>query len=188
MGFIYCSPPNQVALRDSKTSPRPASARVSWCLETSSIKTPFPGWISILSSLVSLFIFYILSYLLSKTLGCFSGRLMTPASDQKLFCEVCSAFSYSFGEFVGEKVISLSYSSAILAPPPMPLRFNMLSRLVIVCLPRSKRLLISWLQSLSAVILEPKKIKSVTVSTVSPSICYEVMGLDAMILIFEVEF
>ena len=61
---------------------------------------------------------------------------------------------------------------------------NMLSRLVITFLPRSKRLLISWLQSPSAVILEPRKIKSVTVSTVSPSICHEVMRLDAMILVF----
>ena len=66
----------------------------------------------------------------------------------------------------------------------MSLLFNMLSRLVIVFLPRSKRLLISWLQSPSAVILKPKKIKSVTVSTVSPSICYGVMGPDAMIFIF----
>ena len=63
----------------------------------------------------------------------------------------------------------------------MSLLFNMLSSLVITFLPRSKRLLISWLQSPSAVILEPKKIKS---DTVSPSICHEVMGLDAMILIF----
>ena len=62
----------------------------------------------------------------------------------------------------------------------MFLLFNMLSRLVIAFLPRSKPLLISWLQSPSAVILEPKKIKSVTVSIVSPSICYEVMGPDAM--------
>ena len=61
---------------------------------------------------------------------------------------------------------------------------NMLSRLVITFLPRSKPLLISWLQSPSAVILEPRKIKSVTVSTVSPSICREVIGLDAMILVF----
>ena len=59
--------------------------------------------------------------------------------------------------------------------------FNMLFRLVIVFLPRSKHLLISWLQSPSAVILEPKKIKSVTVSIVSPSICHEVMRLDAMV-------
>ena len=66
----------------------------------------------------------------------------------------------------------------------MSLLFNTLSRLVITFLPRSKCLLISWLQSASAVILEPPKIKSVTVSIVSPSICYEVMGPHAMILIF----
>ena len=66
----------------------------------------------------------------------------------------------------------------------MSLLFNMLSRLVITFLPRSKRLLISWLQSPSAVILEPRKIKSLTISTVSPSISHEVMGLDAMILLF----
>ena len=61
---------------------------------------------------------------------------------------------------------------------------NMLSRLVITFLPRSKRLLISWLQSPSVVILEPRKIKSDTVSTVPPSICHEVMGPDAMIFVF----
>ena len=61
---------------------------------------------------------------------------------------------------------------------------SMLSRLVITFLLRRKCLLISWLQSLSAVILEPKKIKSLTVSFVSPSICHEVMGPDAMILGF----
>ena len=66
----------------------------------------------------------------------------------------------------------------------MSLLFNMLSRVVIAFLPRSKGLLISWLQSLSTVILEPKKIKPVTVSIVSLSICHEVMGLDAMILVF----
>ena len=66
----------------------------------------------------------------------------------------------------------------------MSLLFNMLSRLVITFLPRSKCLLISWLQSPPAVILEPPKIKSDTVSTVSPSISHEVMGLDAMILVF----
>ena len=66
----------------------------------------------------------------------------------------------------------------------MSLLFNMLSRLIITFLPRSKHLLISWLQSPSAVILEPKKIKSDTLSTVSPSICHEVMGPDAMILVF----
>ena len=66
----------------------------------------------------------------------------------------------------------------------MSLLLNMLSRLVITFLPRSKRLLISWLQKPSAVILEPQKIKSNTVSTVSPSICHEVMGPDAMIFVF----
>ena len=65
----------------------------------------------------------------------------------------------------------------------MSLLFNMLCRLVITFLPRSKRLLISWLQSPSAVILEPKKIKSDTVSTVSQPIYHEVMGPDAMILV-----
>ena len=67
----------------------------------------------------------------------------------------------------------------------MPLFFNMLSRFVIAFLPKSKHLLISWLQSPSAVILEPKKIKSDTVSTVSPSICHEVMWPAAMIFVFE---
>ena len=66
----------------------------------------------------------------------------------------------------------------------MSLLFNMLSRLVIAFLPRSMYLLISWLQSPSAVILEPKKIMSVNVSVVCPSTCHEVMGLDVMILIF----
>ena len=64
------------------------------------------------------------------------------------------------------------------------LLFNMLYRLVIAFLPRSKHLLISWLQSPSAVILEPPQIKSVTVFIVSPPICHEVMGLDAMIFVF----
>ena len=68
----------------------------------------------------------------------------------------------------------------------MSLLFNMLSRLAITFLPRSKGLLISWLQPPSAIhlILEPQKIKSVTVFIVSPSICHEVIGLDAMILVF----
>ena len=65
----------------------------------------------------------------------------------------------------------------------MSLLFNMLSRLVITFLPRSKQLLISWLQSPSAVILEPKKMKSITVSAASPSICHEVTGPDAMIFV-----
>ena len=66
----------------------------------------------------------------------------------------------------------------------MSLLFNMLSRLVITFLPRSKRLLISWLQLPSGVILEPQNIRTATVSTVSASISHEVMGLDAMILVY----
>ena len=68
------------------------------------------------------------------------------------------------------------------------LLFNIQSKLVIVFLPESKHLLISWLQFPSAVDLDPKKIKLVTASTFSPSVCHEVMGLDAMFLIFNVEF
>ena len=66
----------------------------------------------------------------------------------------------------------------------MSLLYKTLSRFVIAFLSRSKRLIISWLKSLSAVTLEPKKIKSLTVFIVSPSICHEVMGPDAMILVF----
>ena len=69
--------------------------------------------------LLSLFIFYILFYLLLKTTDCLSGCLMSSASIQKLFCGICSAFKCSFDEFVGEKVVSLSYSSAILGLPPL---------------------------------------------------------------------
>ena len=79
---------------------------------------------------------------------------------------------------------TIALTTQIFVGKVMSLLFNMLSRLVIAFLPRSKRLLISWLQSPSAVILEAPKIKSVTVSTVSPSICHEVMGLDVMILVF----
>ena len=81
------------------------------------------------------------------------------------------------------KIIALTIQ--IFVGKVMSLLFNILSRFVMSFLPRSKHLLISWLQSLSAVILEPKKIKSVTVFTFSPSICYEVMGPDALTLIFE---
>ena len=78
--------------------------------------------------------------------------------------------------------IPLGYPSA--PAPSFLYPALMLSRLVITFLPRSKHLVISWLQSPYAVILEPQKIKSATVSTVSPSIFHEVMGLDAMILVF----
>ena len=80
------------------------------------------------------------------------------------------------------KTIALTRQT--LAGKVMSLLFNMLSRLVITFLPRSKHHLISWLKSPSVVILEPPKIKSATVSTVSPSICHEVMEPDALVLIF----
>ena len=98
---------------------------------------------------------------------------------------LCSAFfivQLSHPYKTTEKTIALTRWN--LVGKVMSLLFNMLSRLVITFLPRSKCLLISWMQSPSAVILEPRKIKSATVSTISPSICYEVMGLDAMILLF----
>ena len=81
-----------------------------------------------------------------------------------------------------EKTIALTRQTFI--GKVISLLFNMLSKLVIAFLPRSKHYLISWLQSLSAVILEPEKMKSFTVSIVSPSMCHEVMEPDAMILVF----
>ena len=71
-------------------------------------KTPFLGWSSVPTSFVSLFVFHIFSYLLSKKLGCFSGCLMSSASIQKLYCGIYSALKCSFDEFVREKVVSLS--------------------------------------------------------------------------------
>ena len=69
----------------------------------SSFTTPSPGWVSISNSFVSLFIFYILSYLLSKRLGCLSGCLVSSTIIHNLFCGICSAFKWSFNEFVGRK-------------------------------------------------------------------------------------
>ena len=97
----------------------------------------------------------------------------------------CSAFfilQLSHPYMITGKIIALTRWTFVFKV--MSLLFNMLSRLIIAFLPRNKRLLISWLHSPSAVILEPRKIKSDTVSIVSPSICYEVMGPDAMILVF----
>ena len=96
-----------------------SAVSVSWCLETS-LFLRLPSWDGAPSlPLLSLFfVFYIFSYLFSKTMGCFSGCLMSSAGIQKLFCGIYSAFKYSFDEFVGEKVVSPSYSSAILGPPP----------------------------------------------------------------------
>ena len=98
---------------------------------------------------------------------------------------LCSAFiivQLSHPYMTTGKTIALSRWTFV--DEVMSQLFNMLSRLVITFLPRSKSLLISWLKSSPAVILEPKKIKSVTVSTISLSICHEVMGPDAMVLVF----
>ena len=98
---------------------------------------------------------------------------------------LCLAFfivQLSHPYMTSEKTIALNRQTYV--GKEMSLFLNMLSRLVITFLPKSKDLLISWLQSPSAVTLEPKKIKSATVSIVSPSICHEVMGPDAMLLVF----
>ena len=89
-------------------------------------------------------------------------------------------FTFTYPYMTTGKTIALTRWAFV--SKVMSLIFNMLSRWVIVFLPRS--VLISWLQSPSTVILEPKKVKSVTVSIVSPSICHEVMGQDAMIFVF----
>ena len=97
---------------------------------------------------------------------------------------LCSAFfivQLSHPYMTTGKTIALTRQTFV--GKVMSLLFTMVPRLVITFLPRSKHLLISWLQSPSAVILEPRKIKSATVSTVSPSICHEMMGPDAMILV-----
>ena len=111
--------PVMLALCGSKARHRLSSESVSWCLETSLFfKTPFLGGISVPTSFVSIFIFYVCSYLLLKTMGCFSGCLMSSAGIQKLFCGIYSAFKCSFDEFVREKVVSPTYSSTILGLPP----------------------------------------------------------------------
>ena len=96
-----------------------------------------------------------------------------------LWCSVFFIVQLSHLYMTSGKTIALTRQTFV--GKVMSLLFNMLSRLVITFLPRSKHLLISWLQSPSAVILEPKKIKA---DTVSPSISHEVMGPDAMIFVF----
>ena len=115
--FLFFLSPGYDAVWDYKTPQRPASERDSCCLETSP-----PSWLppqdgSPSLTLLSLFL-SILSYLLSKRTGCLSGCLVFSASIQRLFCGSCSAIKWSFDEFVGEKMVSLSYSSTILGPPP----------------------------------------------------------------------
>ena len=111
-------------------------------------------------------------------------RSLLKHHSSKLSILQCSTFfivHLSHPHMTTGKTIALT--KQIFVGKVMSLLFNMLSRLVIPFLPRSRHLLILWLQSPSAVILEPKEIKSVTVSIVSPSICQEVMGPDAMILV-----
>ena len=123
--YLFIFPPSYVALCGSKACHRLGSESVSWCLETSLFfKTPFSGESSVPTSFVSLFIFYIFSYLLLKTMGCFSGCLMSSTGIQKLFCGIFSVFKCSFDEFMGEKVVSLSYSSAIFTKISLKCHYN----------------------------------------------------------------
>ena len=124
--YLFIFPSSYVALWDTQT-PHRLAIECFPVFGNFSFKTPFLGWISIPTSFVSLFMFYILFYLLLKTMGCLSGCLMSSASIQRLFCGIFSAFKCSFAEFVGEKVVSLSCSSAILGPPPTLIFKNLLS-------------------------------------------------------------
>ena len=122
--------------------------------------------------------------LLAETLEKTLKRLLQHHSSKASILQ-CSAFfivQLSHPYMTTRKTVALTRRTFV--GKVMSLLLNMLSRLVITFLPRGKRLLISWLQSPSAVILEPQKIKSDTVSTVSPSISYEVMEPDAMIFVF----
>ena len=106
MGFNYLLifPPYYVSFCASKARHRLGSESVPWCLETSLfLRLPPRDGAPSLSLWSLFFIFYIFSYLLSKTMGCFSGYLMSSASIQKLFCGFYSAFKCSFDEFVGKK-------------------------------------------------------------------------------------
>ena len=116
VGFVFFSLPVMVPSEIPKL-PTDPPVRGFPTVTFSSFMTSCPGWVSIPNSFVSLFVFYSLSYVFLKRMGCLSGCLVPSTSIQKLFCGSCSAFKWSFGEFVGDKVLSLSYSSAILEPP-----------------------------------------------------------------------
>ena len=104
LNYLFIFSPSYVALWGSKAHHRLTSESVSWCVETSLFfKTSFPVWIFIPIYFVSLFIFYIFSYLLLNTMGCFSWCLMSSACIQKLFCGIYSAFKCSFDEFFWAK-------------------------------------------------------------------------------------
>ena len=123
MGFnyLFIFPSCYVALCACKAHHRLGSESVSWCLETSLFKTPFLGWSSIPPSFVSFFVFYIFSYLLSKTMGCFSGCLMSSPAFRSGFVE--------FTQHLDGLLMNLwrrkwSYSSAILGPRPKHFNFS----------------------------------------------------------------
>ena len=118
--FIYwfIFPPSYVAFWDSKTPHRPTGETVSWCLETSLLRLP-PWDGSPCLTLLSRFLSFLFCPTSFRRLGCLSGCLVSSASVQKLFCVICSAFKWSFNEFVGEKAVYLSYSAAILGLLPI---------------------------------------------------------------------
>ena len=118
--YLFIFPPFYVAICASKAHHRLGSESVSWCLETSLfLRLPSRDGAPFLPLLPLFFVFYIFSYLLLKTMGCFSGCLMSSTRIQKLFCGILSAFKCSFDELVGEKVVSPFYSSAILGARPL---------------------------------------------------------------------
>ena len=123
-GFCFFSLPVILPSEIPKLPHRHACESFLLCRNFSSFATPSPGRVAIPKSFVSVFFFYILSYLLLKRLGCLLGCLVSSASVQKLLCGSCSIFKWSFDEFVGEKVVSPSDSSAILGPP---LKFTFIS-------------------------------------------------------------
>ena len=123
--YLFIFPSCYVALCVSKALHTLGSESVSWCLETSLFKTLFPGWdflprTELPPYLLCLFFHLIIffSYLFLKPMICFAGCLMSSASIQKLFCGIYSVLKCSFDKFLREKVVSPSYSSAILGPPP----------------------------------------------------------------------
>ena len=115
--------------------------------------------------------------------GTLKSLLQHHSSETSLLCH-SAFFTVQLSHLYMTTAKTIALTTQTFIGKVMSLLFNTLSRLVITFLPRSKRLLISWLLSPSAVILEPPKIKSLTVSIVSPFICHEVMGPDAMILVF----
>ena len=167
-----------------------SAVSISWCLESSLFlrlpshdRTPFPGWRSLPTSLVSVFVFYIFPTCFWRQWSAFMGAWCPLPAFRSCFVEFTQCWNVLLINLWGRKW-SPCPILCHLRTAPISMLFNMLFRLIITFFPRNKCLLISWLQSPSAVILEPPKIKSTSVSTVSLSICHEVMGLDAMIFVF----